>query len=119
MTQYVNYSSEAHCGVFSIELKECMKSSGAGDDPVALQKLNFDAAPSCKNLWDEYRLCGRRFFDSVTAAQQKCAKEAEALRNCKGHECEVAEAALIKCSATRVRQTMSGTIPKDMLPEKQ
>ena len=86
------FTLHEHCGIFSREVQACLQRHKVDPDPVAQQERHWSGVEDCKKIWDEYRTCGRKFFDTVNQASGKCAAEDAALKNCKGDAaCEAAE----------------------------
>lgn len=86
------FTLHEHCGIFSREVQACLQRHKVDPDPVAQQERNWYGVEDCRKVWDEYRTCGRKFFDTVNHATGKCSVEDAAFKRCNGNaECEAAE----------------------------
>ena len=81
---------------------------------LALSEQGWAGAKECQTSWEEYRTCGRIFFDAVDEAHAECEQQAEAFKQCarrRGADCEALELALWQCTSSRVKRRMSGQPP--------
>jgi hypothetical protein len=113
-----SFTLHEHCGRLSSNMRECLQRHGMVDfDPVRLQEEGWGRAKECRKAWEEYRTCGRRFFDAVDGAHAECDSHTQAYRQCAarpGSDCEALELALWQCTSTSLKRRMSGQPPPDL-----
>jgi hypothetical protein len=103
-----------HCGGIAAQVKKCMQQHTTETDPVALDESGWQGVDKCLSLWEDYKLCGHRFYVSAARTQAKCAKKAQAFNRCQGGdaECSALELAAQRCAVASMTLGMSGQLPQ-------
>ncbi len=111
------FTLQQHCGSAAAAVRDCLRAINLPAnyviDTTELEADGWAAAPQCKPLWEAYRQCGQAFMNATDDASIKCAAELTAFRKCSPtrdgvDRCHELEQALFRCSASKVKVSMSG-----------
>ena len=113
------FTLREHCGMYAKEVGQCFRSFDISD-PDELASKRGEQAQQCQSVWAKYRSCGNDFIKTYDGLPTTCRKEILWYRACAGTarniaDCEHLELRALRCSATRIKLTMSGKHPPGAL----